>query len=158
MARTSRARSEHAGNGVGVAGVNWRVTLIPAKFLGPNGGSTSDAVRAIDYITDLKVRHGLHIVATNNSWGGPDESQSLQDAIDRGGDAGDPLHRGGRQRGRRHGHEPTLSVQPSVRHEGRWRSARLGLHRLGRQHPLGRRPRQQLQLRGRERRPGCARD
>ncbi|MEA2026011.1 MAG: S8 family serine peptidase [Chloroflexota bacterium] len=76
------------GNGTGVAGVNWRVTLIPAKFLGPGGGYVSDAVQAIDYITDLKTRHGLDIVATNNSWTGGGYSQALVDAIDRAGDAG----------------------------------------------------------------------
>jgi subtilisin family serine protease len=76
------------GNGIGVAGVNWQVTLISAKFLGPNGGYTSDAVKALDYLTDLKTRHNLDIVATNNSWGGGGFSQSLLDAINRGGDAG----------------------------------------------------------------------
>jgi subtilisin family serine protease len=76
------------GNGVGVAGVNWRVSLIAAKFMGPGGGYVSDAIRALDYITDLKIRHGLDIVATNNSWSGGGYSRALNDAIDRGGDAG----------------------------------------------------------------------
>ena len=76
------------GNGAGVVGVNWDVTMITAKFLGPNGGSTSTAVRAVDYATDLKNRHGLNIVATSNSWGGGGASTSLLDAIERGGDAG----------------------------------------------------------------------
>ncbi|HEY5662426.1 MAG TPA: S8 family peptidase, partial [Ilumatobacter sp.] len=76
------------GNGLGVAGVNWNVTMISAKFLGPSGGSTADAVRAVDYATDLKIRHGLNIVATSNSWGGGGFSQSLLDAIERGGDRG----------------------------------------------------------------------
>ncbi|MEY2958015.1 MAG: hypothetical protein RLZZ01_583, partial [Actinomycetota bacterium] len=76
------------GNGTGVAGVNWDVTMITAKFLGATGGSTSDAVRAVDYVTDLKLRHGLNIVATSNSWGGGGATQSLLDAIERGGDAG----------------------------------------------------------------------
>ena len=69
------------GNGKGVVGVNWRVTIISAKFLGPNGGYVSNAVKAVDYITDLKRRHGLNIVATNNSWGGGGYSQALHDAI-----------------------------------------------------------------------------
>ena len=76
------------GNGVGVAGVNWRVTIISTKFLGPNGGSTADAVAALDYITDLKQRHGLNIIATNNSWGGGGYSQALHDAILRAAKAG----------------------------------------------------------------------
>lgn len=37
----------------------------------------------MDYFTDLKVRHGLNLVATNNSWGGGGYSQALRDAIDR---------------------------------------------------------------------------
>jgi subtilisin family serine protease len=71
------------GNGKGVAGVNWAVTLISAKFLGRNGGTTANAIKAVDYITDLKTRHGLNLVATNNSWGGGGFSQALQDAIER---------------------------------------------------------------------------
>lgn len=68
-------------NGIGVAGVNWDVTIISAKFLGTNGGTSADAVRAIDYMTDLKNRHGINLVATNNSWGGGSYSQSMHDAI-----------------------------------------------------------------------------
>lgn len=75
------------GNGKGVAGINWKATLISAKFLGRNGGTTANAVKAVDYITDLKNRHGLPIVATNNSWGGGGFSQSLLNAINRAGDA-----------------------------------------------------------------------
>lgn len=73
------------GNGIGVAGVNWDVTMISTKFLGPNGGSVSDAVDAVKYLTDLKVRHGINIVASNNSWGGRGFSQALQDAVNEGG-------------------------------------------------------------------------
>ncbi len=76
------------GNGIGVAGVCWNVKMISAKFLGASGGTTANAVKAIDYITDLKVRHGLNIVATNNSWGGGGFSQALADAITRANNAG----------------------------------------------------------------------
>lgn len=77
------------GNGTGVVGVNWNVKIISAKFLGKNGGSTVNAIKALDYITDLKTIHKeeLHIVATNNSWGGGGFSQALKDAIDRAGAA-----------------------------------------------------------------------
>lgn len=72
------------GNGKGVAGVCWSgVKLISGKFLGSRGGTTANAIKAIDYFTDLKTRHGLNIVATNNSWGGGGFSQGLQDAIGR---------------------------------------------------------------------------
>ena len=70
------------GNGIGVAGVNWNVTMISGKFLGRNGGTTANAIKAVQYFTDLKVRHGLNIVATNNSWGGGGFSQALLDAIE----------------------------------------------------------------------------
>jgi subtilisin family serine protease len=74
-------------NGTGVVGVNWNVTMISGKFLGRNGGTTANAIKAVDYFTDLKKRHGLNIVATNNSWGGGGFSQALLDAINRGGNA-----------------------------------------------------------------------
>jgi subtilisin family serine protease len=69
------------GNGAGVAGVNWNVTLISGKFLGRRGGTTANAIKAVNYFTDLKRRRGLNIVATSNSWGGGGFSQGLLDAI-----------------------------------------------------------------------------
>ena len=76
------------GNSLGVAGVNWNVTMISTKFLGPNGGSTLGAVMALDYLTDMKVRHGINIVASNNSWGGGGYSQALLEAITRAANQG----------------------------------------------------------------------
>ncbi|WP_374761271.1 S8 family peptidase [Flectobacillus longus] len=76
------------GNGIGVAGVCWNVKLLSAKFLGSRGGTTANAIKAVDYFTDLKLRHGINIVATNNSWGGGGFSQALQDAISRANNAG----------------------------------------------------------------------
>lgn len=77
------------GNGIGVAGVCWSgVKLISGRFLGRRGGTTANAIKAVDYFTDLKTRHGLNIVATNNSWGGGGFSQALQDAIGRADAAG----------------------------------------------------------------------
>ncbi len=76
------------GNGKGVAGVCWQVKLLNAKFLGATGGTTANAIKAVDYFTDLKTRHGLNLVATSNSWGGGGFSQGLQDAIERANAAG----------------------------------------------------------------------
>ena len=76
------------GNGLGVAGVNWNVTMISGKFLGAQGGTTADAIEAIEYFTDLKARHGINLVALNNSWGGGGYSQALHDAIIRAAKAG----------------------------------------------------------------------
>lgn len=70
-------------NGSGVVGVNWKITMISCKFLGRDGGTTANAVRALDYLTDLKTRHGMNIVASNNSWSGGGYSQALYDAIKR---------------------------------------------------------------------------
>jgi subtilisin family serine protease len=75
------------GNGIGVAGVSWNITIISVKFLGRKGGTTANAIKAVDYITDLKTRHGLKIPATNNSWGGGGFSQALSDAIGRANQA-----------------------------------------------------------------------
>ena len=77
-----------ANNGAGLAGVTWGTQLISGKFLGRRGGSLADAVKAVDYFTDLKTRHGLNVVATNNSWGGGGYSQALYDAIKRADTAG----------------------------------------------------------------------
>lgn len=69
-------------NGVGVAGVNWNVTIVGLKFLSAGGtGSTADAVSCIDYATAL----GVDIMS--NSWGGGGFSQTLLDAIDAAGAA-----------------------------------------------------------------------
>lgn len=76
------------GNARGVAGVNWHVTIISGKFLGAGGGYTEDAIAAIDYFVDLKERHGLNIVALNNSWGGGGYSQAMNDAVIRAAKAG----------------------------------------------------------------------
>jgi subtilisin family serine protease len=75
------------GNELGVAGVNWHVSVISVKFLGPNGGTTSDAVRAIDYLVDLKVNRGVNLVAINASWGGGGYSQAMLDALVRAAQA-----------------------------------------------------------------------
>ncbi len=76
------------GNGKGVAGVCWSAQLISGKFLGRRGGTTANAIKAVDYMTGLKTRHGLNVVATNNSWGGGGFSQGLKDAIERANGAG----------------------------------------------------------------------
>ncbi|WP_394391350.1 S8 family serine peptidase [Shewanella woodyi] len=76
-------------NGVGVAGVNWDVSIIGCQFLDAGGsGSTAGAIACIDYVTNLKVNHGVDVKASNNSWGGGGFSQALKDSIESGGDAG----------------------------------------------------------------------
>ena len=63
-------------NGIGVAGVNWAVRLMPLKFLGADGSGTSaDAIRALLYAVDEGA------VVSNNSYGGDGFSQAFADAI-----------------------------------------------------------------------------
>jgi subtilisin family serine protease len=62
------------GNGIGIAGVS-QARIMPLKFLGPVGGTTADAIRALDYALAM----GAHV--TNNSWGGISFSASLRSKI-----------------------------------------------------------------------------
>lgn len=70
-----------ANNQLGVAGVNWDVSILSCRFILENSGATADAVQCLDYIAMMKDR-GVNIVATNNSWGGTAFSQALLDAIE----------------------------------------------------------------------------
>jgi len=64
-------------NAMGIAGVNWRCSIVGLKFLDSTGfGFTSDAIEALDYAT----ASGIQI--SNNSWGGSSPSQALRDAIE----------------------------------------------------------------------------
>jgi hypothetical protein len=68
-------------NGVGVAGVNWHVQIIPCKFLDANGGGYEwDAIACLEWFHSLKLS-GVPIIATNNSYGGGGVSQAMADAI-----------------------------------------------------------------------------
>ncbi|MDZ7288973.1 MAG: S8 family serine peptidase [candidate division KSB1 bacterium] len=70
-------------NGKGVVGVNWRVKLMPLKFLGQDGsGTTDDAAEAIIYAAKM----GAKILS--NSWGGGDASNTLKNAIQYASDRG----------------------------------------------------------------------
>ena len=64
-------------NAIGVTGVNWQVRIMPLKAFDSNGaGDTLDAIKAIEYAN----ANGASVIS--NSWGGPDYSQALKDAID----------------------------------------------------------------------------
>jgi subtilisin family serine protease len=62
-------------NGVGIAGVNWNVKLMSLKFLGATGGSTTDAIKAVEYAT----AKGAKIISA--SWGGGGYNAALETAI-----------------------------------------------------------------------------
>jgi hypothetical protein len=63
-------------NGVGVAGINWRIKLVPLRFINEYGfGTTSGAISAFQYARTKGIR------ISNNSWGSSLNSQSMYDAI-----------------------------------------------------------------------------
>ncbi len=69
-------------NGVGLSGVSPRVSIVGIKFITKAGqGTTSDAIRSIDYAISRGVR------VMSNSWGGRSdddlENKALEEAIDR---------------------------------------------------------------------------
>ncbi len=69
-------------NGIGTTGVAWNVKLISCKFLSSSGsGSTSDALKCINYFKTLQQR-GTKLILSNNSWGGGGYAQSIWNAID----------------------------------------------------------------------------
>ena len=75
-------------NGAGVAGVNWGVKIIAAKFLNRSGsGSLADAIDAIEFLIQAKqafaATSGADVRVLSNSWGGGGFSQAMLDEINR---------------------------------------------------------------------------
>jgi subtilisin family serine protease len=63
-------------NGLGVAGVDWNVQMMPVKFLNADGtGTISAFIQGLNYA----VTHGARI--SNNSWEGASPSTALNQAI-----------------------------------------------------------------------------
>ena len=70
-------------NGIGIAGVNWNVSIMPVKFLTASGsGTEAGAIASIQYA----ILMGADVMS--NSWGGGGYSQALYDAISAANDAG----------------------------------------------------------------------
>jgi subtilisin family serine protease len=67
------------GNNEGVAGIAPNVKIMSLKFLGPDGGYTSDAIKAINYAKEMGVK------ISNNSWGGGSYDNALKEAIEESG-------------------------------------------------------------------------
>lgn len=75
-------------NANGVTGVNWHVSLLPLKFLGPMGGSSANLLKALSYAKVMRElwtssggAKGANIRVLNNSYGGFGFSQAELDAI-----------------------------------------------------------------------------
>ncbi len=75
-------------NGKGVTGVNWKVEIMPLKFMGRGGfGTTKNAIEAINYAVDRK-KAGVNVRVINASWGSTQYSKALEDAIRAAGEQG----------------------------------------------------------------------
>lgn len=75
-------------NDEGIAGINWKVQIMPLKFLGRGGfGTTKDAIEAINYAIDRKA-NGVNVAVINASWGSTSKSKALEDAIRAAGEQG----------------------------------------------------------------------
>ncbi len=75
-------------NGEGITGINWKVKIMPLKFLGRGGfGSTNDAIEAINYAIDRKKK-GVNVRVISASWGSTSRSKALEDTIRAAGEAG----------------------------------------------------------------------
>lgn len=69
------------GNGIGIAGVNWKVKIMPLRFMdGDGAGTTKDAIEAINYVIDRK-RAGVNVRIISASWGSNAKSRALEDVI-----------------------------------------------------------------------------
>ncbi|MFL6212012.1 MAG: S8 family serine peptidase [Pyrinomonadaceae bacterium] len=75
-------------NNDGIAGVNWKVEIMPLKFLDAGGsGSVKDAIECINYAIDRK-KAGVNLRIISASWGSTMYSRALEDAIKRAGEEG----------------------------------------------------------------------
>jgi subtilisin family serine protease len=75
-----------AGNGIGVAGVNWVASIMGLKFLDETGsGTIAGAIESIDFAIQARdafaATGGADVRVLSNSWGGRDFSQALADEI-----------------------------------------------------------------------------
>jgi subtilisin family serine protease len=69
-------------NAIGVAGVNWNVSVMACKFMDSEGfGTIAAAIECMDYISAMKDR-GVNVIAANASWGSYVQSKALYEAID----------------------------------------------------------------------------
>jgi thermitase len=75
-------------NKIGIAGINWRVKIMPLKFMSKGGfGSTKDAIEAINYVINRK-RAGVNVRIISASWGSTQKSKALEDVIRAAGTEG----------------------------------------------------------------------
>ncbi len=75
-------------NDEGIAGVNWKIEIMPLKFMSAGGfGTTKDAIEAINY-TIARKKAGVNVRVISASWGSTMRSRALEDVIRRAGEEG----------------------------------------------------------------------
>ncbi|MCA1632571.1 MAG: S8 family serine peptidase [Acidobacteria bacterium] len=75
-------------NNEGIAGVNWKVEIMPLKFMSAGGfGTTKDAIEAINYVIARKEA-GVNVRVISASWGSRQKSRALGDVIRKAGEEG----------------------------------------------------------------------
>ena len=68
-------------NDLGIAGVNWKVKIMPLKFMNASGsGTTKDAIEAINYAI-VRKKAGVNVRIISASWGSTQRSRALEDVI-----------------------------------------------------------------------------
>jgi subtilisin family serine protease len=68
-------------NNIGIAGVNWKVQIMPLKFMNAGGfGTTKDAIEAINYVIERK-KAGVNVRIISSSWGSTQKSRALGEII-----------------------------------------------------------------------------
>ena len=74
-------------DGIGLAGVNWKASMMGLKFLDAAGsGTAANAIKAIEFAVQAKAVLGTGVAnvrVLSNSWGGSGFSQSLLNQINR---------------------------------------------------------------------------
>jgi len=76
------------GNDIGITGVNWKIQIMPLKFMNAGGsGTTKDAIEAINYVIDRK-KAGVNVRVISASWGSTQKSAALEDVIRKAYEAG----------------------------------------------------------------------
>lgn len=75
-------------NNLGIAGVNWKVQIMPLKFMNASGfGNTKDAIECINYVIDRRSK-GVNVRIISASWGSTTKSRALEEVIRKAYDAG----------------------------------------------------------------------
>jgi subtilisin family serine protease len=75
-------------NGIGVAGVSWQTKIMAFRWIALHTAFLEDSLECINYVIDMKLTHGVNVVAINASYGGITYSAVERNAVQAAGNAG----------------------------------------------------------------------